>query len=46
MLPSVVVGGALRHAGQHPQDPNAAIQRSDLGLLIDTQPYSSLDRFR
>jgi hypothetical protein len=40
----VVVAGALGHAGQHRQDRRAAIQRLDLGLLIDTQHDRALGR--
>jgi hypothetical protein len=40
----VVVGGALGRAGQHRQDRGGAIQRLDLGLLIDAQHDRALGR--
>ena len=40
----VVVGRALRGAGQHRQDRRGPVQRLDLGLLIDTQHHGALGR--
>ena len=40
----VVVGGALGRAGQHRQDRRGAIERLDLGLLIDAQHDRALGR--
>ena len=40
----VVVGGALRGAGQHRQDRRGAIQGLDLGLLVDAEHDGALGR--
>ena len=40
----VVVGGALGEPGQHRQDRRGAIQRLDLGLLIDAEHDGALGR--
>jgi hypothetical protein len=43
-LTLVVMGRALRDAGQHRQDRRGAIQRLDLALLIDRQDHGPLGR--
>ena len=40
----VVMGAALRHAGQHRQHRLGAVQRLDLGLLIHAQHHRTLGR--
>src|SRR5580658_459345 len=42
--PLVVVAGAGRDAGHHREDRSGAVQRLDLGLLIDTQHHRPLGR--
>jgi hypothetical protein len=43
-VPLVVVGRALWRAGKHRQDRPGAIQRLDLGLLVDRQDHRPLGR--
>jgi hypothetical protein len=42
----VVVAGSLRGAGQHREHRLGAIERLDLGLLVDSRPHGQAIRAR